>query len=70
MTSAPDASRPELAGHPHFGYRDGLLHAEGVPLDRLAAELGTPLYVYSRAALGAAWNAYRQVSGGTGSGRL
>src|SRR5882672_7344002 len=34
-----------------FDYRRGVLHAEGVPLDRLADEVGTPAYVYSRAAL-------------------
>lgn len=38
-----------------FQYRDGALHAEQVPLDRIAAQYGTPCYVYSRAALTAAW---------------
>ncbi len=33
----------------HFLYRDGALHAEGVPLARIAAEVGTPVYVYSSA---------------------
>ncbi len=33
----------------HFHYRDGVLHAEDVPLPTLAAEHGTPTYVYSRA---------------------
>jgi len=63
MTSVSSESRPQLAGHPHFRYQDGVLHAEGVALDRLAAELGTPLYVYSRAALAAAWQSYRQAIG-------
>ncbi len=36
---------------PWFTYRDGLLCAEGVPLARIAAEVGTPAYVYSTAAL-------------------
>jgi len=63
MTSAASASRPELAGHPHFHYRDGVLHAEDVALDSLAAQLGTPLYVYSRAALAAAWQSYRDAIG-------
>ena len=31
-----------------FQYRDGQLHCEGVALRRLAAEFGTPLYVYSQ----------------------
>ena len=34
-----------------FAYRDGILHAEEVPLPELAARHGTPCYVYSRAAL-------------------
>lgn len=40
-----------------------MLHAEGVALDILAAKLGTPLYVYSRAALRAAYDSYRQAIG-------
>jgi diaminopimelate decarboxylase len=35
----------------HFDYRGGVLHAEGVPLDRLAAAVGTPFYCYSTATL-------------------
>lgn len=35
----------------HFNYRDGVLHAEDVPLDRIADAVGTPVYVYSRATL-------------------
>ena len=35
----------------HFVYADGKLHAEQVPLERIAAEFGTPTYVYSRASL-------------------
>ncbi|MBY9063001.1 diaminopimelate decarboxylase [Sphingomonas yunnanensis] len=31
----------------HFHYRDGELWCEGVPLARVAAEVGTPVYVYS-----------------------
>ncbi len=38
-----------------FIYRAGELHAEEVPLSRIAAACGTPCYVYSRAALTAAW---------------
>jgi len=33
----------------HFQQKDGALHAEDVPLSRIAAEVGTPTYVYSRA---------------------
>jgi diaminopimelate decarboxylase len=35
----------------HFSYRAGVLHAEDLPLDRLAAEIGTPFYCYSSATL-------------------
>ena len=35
----------------HFSYRDGALCAEGVPLARIAAEIGTPFYCYSTATL-------------------
>ena len=35
----------------HFEYRDGELYAEDVPLARIAEEVGTPVYVYSRATL-------------------
>ena len=35
----------------HFQLRDGELLAEDVPLARIAAEVGTPVYVYSRATL-------------------
>jgi diaminopimelate decarboxylase len=33
----------------HFDFKDGELHAEGVALSRIAAEVGTPAYVYSSA---------------------
>lgn len=35
----------------HFRLIDGVMHAEDVPLPRIAAEVGTPVYVYSRATL-------------------
>ena len=35
----------------HFTYRNGALHAEDVPLERIAAEVGTPVYVYSAATM-------------------
>ncbi|MCH7628947.1 MULTISPECIES: diaminopimelate decarboxylase [Novosphingobium] len=35
----------------HFHYVGGVLHAEDVPLPLIAAEVGTPVYVYSRATL-------------------
>jgi diaminopimelate decarboxylase len=35
----------------HFLYRDGVLHAEDVPVPEIAAAVGTPFYVYSTATL-------------------
>lgn len=35
----------------HFLYRDGVLHAEDVAIPDIAAEVGTPFYVYSSATL-------------------
>jgi len=35
----------------HFLYRDGIMHAEDVPLPDIAASVGTPFYVYSSATL-------------------
>lgn len=35
----------------HFQIKNGILHAEDVPLTRIADEVGTPVYVYSRATL-------------------
>lgn len=35
----------------HFIYKNGTLHAEDVPLPLIAAEVGTPFYVYSTATL-------------------
>ena len=44
--------------------RGGALHVEDVPLEAIAAEFGTPAYVYSRAALEAAYRAYDQALAG------
>lgn len=35
----------------HFLYKDGKLHAEDVPIEEIAAQVGTPFYVYSTATL-------------------
>ena len=43
-----------------FAYRNDELHAEGVPLERIAAAHGTPCFVYSRAMIEAAYRAYDQ----------
>ena len=47
----------------HFNYRDGELHAEEVPLARIAEAVGTPCYVYSRATLERHFQAYREALG-------
>lgn len=49
---------------PHFQFRNGILHAEDLPLPDLAQAHGTPLYVYSRRALRDAWDAYRSAAQG------
>ncbi|VVE32081.1 diaminopimelate decarboxylase [Pandoraea capi] len=47
-----------------FSYRDDVLHAEGVALPALAERFGTPLYVYSKAALTQAYQAYAKACEG------
>lgn len=42
----------------YFNYRGNLLHAEDLPLTALAAQFGTPCYVYSRATLERHWHAF------------
>lgn len=47
-----------------FNYRDdGVLCAEGCALPELAAEHGTPLYVYSRATIERHWRAFDSAAG-------
>jgi len=46
----PDSS-PNTPAAVDFGYRRGQLCAEGVALERIAAAVGTPAYVYSRSAI-------------------
>ncbi|MDR5751842.1 MULTISPECIES: diaminopimelate decarboxylase [unclassified Caballeronia] len=47
-----------------FSYVDDVLHAEGVSAASLADQFGTPLYVYSRSALTAAYRAYADACDG------
>ena len=51
-TSRRLADRLKRAMH-HFAYRAGVLHAEAVNLETLAAAVGTPFYCYSSATLDA-----------------
>ncbi|UEM18725.1 diaminopimelate decarboxylase [Skermanella mucosa] len=54
--------------NPYFTYRDGVLHAEDVALPALAAEVGTPFYCYSSAALEANYRAFATAFEGTDTG--
>ena len=54
---------PGLASNPRlpttdFAYRDGVLACEGVALPAIAAEIGTPAYVYSAAAIERQYRAF------------
>ena len=53
------ASSHPLPGAPHLAYQQGNLHLEGVAIDKLADQYGTPLFVYSKAAMLAALAAYQ-----------
>jgi diaminopimelate decarboxylase len=47
----------------HFNYRDGHLQAEGVDLAEIAAQIGTPCYVYSRTTLERHWRVFDEALG-------
>jgi diaminopimelate decarboxylase len=47
-----------------FSYRDGILHAEAVPLPQIAADHGTPCYVYSRTVLQSRFDEFRRALAG------
>jgi len=51
---------PVLPGQPHIAWHDGELHVEGLPVRALAERFGTPLFVYSRAAMLSALAAYQR----------
>jgi diaminopimelate decarboxylase len=53
-------THPTLPGHPHFAYRDNELFAEDVRVSELARVYGTPLFVYSKAAMLSALAAYQR----------
>lgn len=48
------------ADAPFFSYRGGVLHVEDVPLPAIAAGVGTPFYVYSRAHIETRWRAFTE----------
>ena len=64
-TPAPAVARSEPPAFEPFPYRGGALHGEGSRLSSLAERFGTPLYVYSRAALESAWRAFDDPLAGT-----
>jgi diaminopimelate decarboxylase len=49
-----------LPGHPHFSYQGTALFAEAVRVSELAATYGTPLFIYSKAAMLSALAAYQR----------
>ena len=52
----------------HFPYVDGELHVEGVPVRRIAEQVGTPFYCYSSATLTDNYQAYVTALQGLGVG--
>ena len=58
--SQPSASAAPLPGAPFVAYRNGQLMVEDVALAELARQHGTPLFVYSQAAILAALAAYQR----------
>jgi diaminopimelate decarboxylase len=50
-----------------FAYRDGVLHAEELPLDEIARRFGTPCYVYSRQAIACAYDEFARALAGRAS---
>ncbi|MEW6437561.1 MAG: diaminopimelate decarboxylase [Pseudomonadota bacterium] len=47
----------------HFALKGGVLHAEGVDINRLAAEVGTPFYCYSTATLTRHYDVFKRSFG-------
>jgi len=58
--SLPAASSDVLPGAPQLAYRQDGLYVEEASLDALATQHGTPLFVYSKAAMLAALSAYQR----------
>ena len=44
----------------HFTYRENELYCEEVPVQKIAAEIGTPFYLYSYATLERHLNAFKE----------
>jgi diaminopimelate decarboxylase len=52
----------------HFEIRDGVMHAEGVSLETLAAAVGTPFYCYSTATIERHYSVFAAAVAGLGDG--
>ena len=61
--NAPD-THPATWPVPTLNAREGALWLEDLPLADIAARFGTPTYVYSKAALEAAFGAWQQALAG------
>ncbi|WP_336055454.1 diaminopimelate decarboxylase [Nitratireductor sp. CH_MIT9313-5] len=51
----------------HFEYRDGILHAEDVPVPQIAEAVGTPFYCYSTATLTRHYTVFKDALAGLDS---
>ena len=51
----------------HFEFKNGEMHAENVPLAKIAAEVGTPCYVYSTATFERHFNVFKNSVSGINS---
>ncbi len=60
LNKASAINTDALPGHPFVAYQGASLQVEGVALSALAAEHGTPLFVYSKASMLAALAAYQR----------
>jgi diaminopimelate decarboxylase len=52
----------------HFQFREGVMHAEDVSLEVLAADVGTPFYCYRSATIERHFTVFRDAVAGLGSG--
>lgn len=68
-TARPAKSQPAIAAARPFHYAHHVLSCDGVPLDALADQYGTPLYVYSAAQIRERFALFQQAFGGNESAR-
>lgn len=58
VTKMPTTGLPAIPASSGFSYRGGVLHVDSVALPDIAAQVGTPTYVYSATALEAGYRSY------------